>query len=61
MEPLLSDKQLSNIPGSPSVQTFRKWRRDGEGPPYIKIGHLVRYRLSDYESWLAENTVSAKS
>jgi hypothetical protein len=29
----------------------------GLGPPFIKIGHSVRYRRSDVESYLALNTV----
>lgn len=37
-----------------SVSTLEKWsstRRDG--PPFIKVGRLVRYRRSDVEQWLS--------
>ena len=34
------------------------WRRNGTGPDYIKVGRLIRYRRSDIDSWLAENTHS---
>ena len=30
-----------------------KERLTGEGPPFIKDGHLVRYRRGDYRAWLA--------
>jgi hypothetical protein len=29
-----------------SVAALRKWRRTGGGPPYLRIGKLIRYRLS---------------
>lgn len=32
---------------SVSPQTLRNWRSLGEGPPYIKKNHLVRYRFDD--------------
>jgi predicted DNA-binding transcriptional regulator AlpA len=28
-------------------------RQTGEGPPYLKIGHAVRYRVEDVDRWLA--------
>ena len=31
---------------------LRKWRRLGEGPVYCKIGRLVRYSLTDIQSFL---------
>ena len=36
-----------------AVSTLRQYRLDGKGPTYIKIGHLVRYRVEDVEEWLA--------
>lgn len=35
-----------------SLRTLKRWRMVGEGPPFLKLGHLVRYRESDYEKWL---------
>jgi hypothetical protein len=31
-----------------SVRTLQRWRQQGGGPRYTKLGHLVRYR----RSWL---------
>ena len=35
------------------VDTVRKWRLRGMGPPAIKVGGAVRYRLGDLELWLS--------
>ena len=35
-----------------SVKTLRNWRLSGYGPPHLKVGRLVRYRLSDVRAWL---------
>lgn len=33
--------------------TAAKWRWNGEGPPYVKLGKRVLYRETDVEAWLA--------
>lgn len=43
-------------------QTLRNWRRRGMGPDYVKLeagnpASRVYYRISDLDSWLADNTV----
>ena len=42
-------------------QTLSAWICRGGGPPYIKVGRCVRYRLTDLERWLASRTVGAAS
>ena len=39
--------------------TLRNWRWRGVGPPFLKVGRSVRYRLVDLADWLDDNTVSA--
>ena len=34
------------------------WRQYGKGPTYIKVGHLVRYKQSALDAWVAARTVS---
>ena len=34
-----------------SLGTVRRWRFLKQGPPYRKIGNLVRYAVSDLETW----------
>lgn len=53
LEPLLTVAQVSEITGR-SISTLEKDRWEGFGPPYVKMGRLVRYRPSDVQAWLAE-------
>jgi len=34
-------------------------RGKAKGPPFIKVGRLVRYRRSDVDAWLRANTIGA--
>jgi Helix-turn-helix domain len=36
-----------------SAKTLERWRWAGDGPRFIKIGGLVRYRLEDVEAFEA--------
>ena len=38
--------------------SVRRWRITGEGPPFIKLGGMVRYRRSDLERY--EEELAAK-
>lgn len=44
-----------------SSKTLETWRREGVGPPYVRVGRDIRYRESDVERWLAAQTVSTRS
>ena len=35
------------------VRTLERWRHVGGGPPFVKVGRKVAYRLADLETWLA--------
>ena len=37
------------------VGTLRAWRHKGEGPPFIKLGHAVRYSQKDLQRFVAAN------
>lgn len=41
-----------NVP----VKTVYEWRSRGGGPPGIRIGRHLRYRMSDVQTWLTERT-----
>lgn len=47
---------LKKAPG-----TLQNWRSKGNGPPYVKVGASVRYRVADLIAWLEFNTVFEKS
>lgn len=35
-------------------QTLARWRVQGNGPKYVKVGRLVFYRAGDVRAWLAQ-------
>lgn len=41
--------------------TLNKWRVYGEGPPFIKVGRLVRYRRADLDAYLSGRLVRSTS
>jgi hypothetical protein len=36
-----------------AVKTLQSWRSRGGGPPYIKLGRCVRYRIRDLEAFIS--------
>ncbi len=38
-----------------STATLNKWRCQGGGPAYIKLGRAVRYRLDDLQLFLEKS------
>lgn len=58
--PFIDERRLCAELGIASV-TATKWRAKAEGPPFIKVGRLVRYRRADVETWLASRTVGLRS
>ncbi len=53
---LLDEKRLCAELGISPV-TATKWRRRADGPPFVKIGRLVRYRRADVDAWIASRTI----
>ena len=51
---MLTSKQAAEYLLVPE-QTLRLWRVQREGPPWIKLGRLVRYSMDDLQLWLAKN------
>lgn len=50
---LLRPDELASILGIP-LATIYRWRSRGDGPPGIRVGRHVRYRLEDVDRWLDE-------
>lgn len=50
------EKHFCAVLGISSV-TATKWRAKAKGPPFIKVGRLVRYRRSDVDAWLRACTI----
>lgn len=55
----LDERQLCAELGISQVTTT-KWRARAEGPPFIKVGRLVRYRRDEVDAWLASRTIGER-
>ena len=51
-EPLVTENEAA-ILLRVSLTTVRRWRREGRGPVYRKIGRSVRYRPEDLGDFIA--------
>ena len=40
---------------------LKKKRRFGGGPPFVRIGRMIRYRVVDLDRWLEAHLVSKQS
>jgi len=54
----LTPEQLSEMWGI-SSNTLRKWRWEGKGPKFVKLGARVVYRLAEVEAYAEENLFSS--
>jgi hypothetical protein len=59
MAALISGRELSREFGIPE-RTLDQWRYLGRGPRFIRVGRHIRYRRTDIEAWLADNTVDPR-
>ena len=55
VEKLLRTGDVANRLGVPA-KTLEMWRYRGTGPPFVKLGRLVRYVESDLEEWVRSGT-----
>ena len=60
MKPLLDEEAAALLVGM-TVSTLQKKRVAGNGPRYVKMGRIVRYRPDDLESFVAERVVTSTS
>ena len=54
---LVNEREAARIL-SVAQGTLPVWRSRRQGPPYVKVGGAVRYKVSDLERDIAERTVS---
>ena len=48
---LVTERDASELLGV-SVRTLQKWRLQGNGPQFVKLGHAVRYDVKDLEAYI---------
>ena len=53
MESLLTENEVSACL-KVSLACLRRWRLVGDGPQYVKVNNLVRYREADVKTWVEE-------
>ncbi len=53
----LSPEALARREGVP-LDTVYRWNRLGGGPPFMRIGRHVRYRVEDVAAWELSRIVS---
>lgn len=58
---LVSTEQAAEYLGGLKPNTIEGWRVRGEGPRYLKIGRLVRYRIEDLDAYLESRARNATS
>lgn len=59
-EALIPSRQMPTYVGL-SIQTLARWRHEGQGPEYIKIGRKVAYRAGTVRKWLETCRLSSTS
>jgi predicted DNA-binding transcriptional regulator AlpA len=57
MQSLMKERDAAEQLGC-SVSLLHKWRTTRTGPPYVKVGNLVRYDPEDLEQWIASHRVT---
>jgi len=57
---MIDEGSLAAILGV-SKRTLQNMRCRCEGPPFVKIGALVRYKLEDVQAYIAERRVQTAS
>lgn len=56
MQVLLDERKAAEVLGL-SPGTLSVWRSTGRYQvPFVKVGHLVRYRVADLDAWLETRT-----
>jgi predicted DNA-binding transcriptional regulator AlpA len=44
-----------------SVRTLQAWRTRELGPPFVRLGRAIRYRLKDLIEWVRSKTCLPKA
>lgn len=50
----LTTEEVATMVGA-KVRTLERWRQEGVGPLFTKVGHHVRYHIRDVQEWLESN------
>jgi hypothetical protein len=53
---LYTQREAAEILRLGSARSLERWRRTGEGPAFVKLGHRVAYRQSDLNAYIEQQT-----
>lgn len=53
VEPLWNSREASEFLNV-SQATLSRWRREGEGPPFVQVGGIARYNPPTVRAWVLE-------
>lgn len=53
---LMSEDRVSAMVGK-STKTLARWRREGDGPPWVRVGKTPQYVMQDVLVWMLRNRV----
>lgn len=56
----LSDREVSDM-FLISIRPLARWRQQGRGPGYRKVGRRVRYRRPDVKKWAGQQRVDDRA
>ena len=57
---MMEEKQTARLLAV-STAALRKWRREGRGPQFTRIGRCVRYELSAIQRFITANSSAGKA
>jgi hypothetical protein len=57
----LPPEAASRVLGGIAVQTLARWRCEGTGPKFCKVGRRVVYSVEDLAAWVASRKFSSTS
>jgi predicted DNA-binding transcriptional regulator AlpA len=43
------------------IKTMQAWRNRGGGPPFVRVGRLIRYSPDSVAEWIKSRTVQSTS
>ncbi|MEO1472485.1 MAG: AlpA family transcriptional regulator [Pseudomonadota bacterium] len=58
---LLNRQEVEDLFGFPSKRFLEISALRGDGPPMVRIGRSVRYKISDLRAWIDAHRVSSTS
>lgn len=53
---VVTEAEAGAMLGGVPAPTMARWRSEGKGPRFIKVGRRIAYRTADLEAWLDEQT-----